>query len=181
MYKKIFFILFCMSVNVGYAQKDNLHLTFQQNYDELNNQWYQVENSYLTWLDFIPSLVAFVEGKLPSDGNSMKNLTAAHKKATSYYLSFDSLSQQKTDKYLALHDSVRSLLNPIIARSLDDTEIKMMPEFIQYMEQITSIENRIFIESTKYNQLAVEYNELAEILGLDPKGIFNIISTIEIH
>lgn len=142
-------------------------------YDELverdqlaEQRWADVEAQLQRRYDLVPNLVSTVKASAAHEENTLKAVTEARSRATSFQLSADDLSDP--DK-MAAFEQAQGQLSSALSRLLVVQErypdLKANTGFRDLQVQLEGTENRILRSREKYNEAVREYNATLGKIG----------------
>ena len=126
--------------------------------ETVGTAWSNVENQDQRRSDLIPNLVNTVKGYAAHEKETFDAVVSARAKATQMTIDIEDLTPEKIEAYQKAQGAVGSALSRLLAVTENYPELKANENFKELQAQLEGTENRISVESRKFNETAREYN-----------------------
>ena len=143
--------------------------------------WGQVENVYQRRLDLIPNLVNTVKGVANFEQKTLTDVINARASASQMKVDASKLSPEQIQKFQSSQGELSQALGRLMVVAEQYPQLKATQNFLELQSQLEGTENRIAVESQKFNEVVKDYNTYvrkfpqvlyAGIFGFDKKGYF---------
>lgn len=128
--------------------------------EQVNAQWGNVENQYQRRSDLVPNLVATVKGYAQHEQNTLENVINARAKATQVTIDPTNLNEQTMAQFQQAQGELGSAISRLLVSVEAYPDLKANENFRDLQAQLESTENRIATERTRFNDAALNYNNL---------------------
>ncbi len=150
-------------------------------YEDVSEQWSQVENVYQRRADLIPNLVNTVKGYAEHEKQTLTDVIEARAKATSVSINPGELTAASMQQFQQAQAGLSSALSKLMVVVERYPDLKANQNFLELQAQLEGTENRIANERRKFNETTKIYNIyikkfpkniLANMFGFEQKPYF---------
>lgn len=158
---------------------NNTAVTLNENVKEA---WGNVETAYQRRNDLIGNLVKTVQGAADFERKTLTEVIEARAKATSINIDPDNITAEQLAQYNQVQGGLSGALKSLLVTVERYPDLKSNQNFLKLQDELTSTENTIQTQRTRYNEAIKPYNIhvstfpnsiLAGILNFDDKPYFN--------
>ena len=152
------------------------------NKDEaVKTAWSQVENVYQRRADLIPNLVEVVKGYAAHEKGTFTEVIEARSKATSMTIDPSKATPAQLKAFSDAQGELSSALSRLMVVVEAYPNLKANENFMALQDQLEGTENRIAVESKRFNEAAQSYNTyirvfpnniIAGMFGFQSKAYF---------
>ncbi|MEA2041448.1 MAG: LemA family protein [Bacteroidota bacterium] len=143
---------------VFFASYVSIQNTATEKQEKVAAKWGQVELVYQRRANLVPQLVSTVNAAADFERETLERVIQARSEATYSSVNKNKLSQNGLSKYLEKQNKLGGALSQLLAVSESYPELKSLSNFRDLQAQIEGSENRITVESRRYNEAVHEYN-----------------------
>jgi LemA protein len=127
--------------------------------DELvKKHWSDVNTVYQERMNLIENLVETIKGSSEFEQSTLVGVVEARAKATSVNISADNLNEENMKKFQQAQSGYSSALSRLLVAVEQYPQLKTTEQYALFMAQQEGIENRLRVETRKYNGAVQEYN-----------------------
>lgn len=146
-----------------------------------NEAWSNVENQYKRRSDLIGNLVNTVKGAANFEKETLTQVIQARASATQITVNPNDLTPEKMQQFQAAQGQLSQALGRLMVVSERYPELKATQAFANLQTELSSTENKIATERSRYNEVVKEYNTkitnfpnviYAGMLGFKERGFF---------
>lgn len=148
---------------------------------QANEAWSNVENQYKRRSDLIGNLVNTVKGAANFEKETLTQVIEARASATKITVNPNDLTPEKLQQFQAAQGQLSQALGRLMVVSEKYPELKATQAFANLQTELSSTENKIATERSRYNEVVKNYNTkitnfpnviYAGILGFKERGFF---------
>lgn len=147
-------------------------------YENVNNQWANVEAQYQRRTDLIPNLVSTVKGYAAHEKSTLEAVMQARSQATQVKIAPANCTPEQLAAYQKAQGDVTTALGKLLAITENYPQLKANENFMELQSQLEGTENRITVARRDFNAAAKEYNT---VIRKFPKNIIAAIGGFEKH
>lgn len=125
---------------------------------ETSESWSNVENQYKRRSDLIGNLVNTVKGAANFEKETLTQVIEARASATSIKVDPKDLTPEKMQQFQAAQGQLSQALGRLMVVSERYPELKATAAFANLQTELSSTENKIATERSRYNEKAKDYN-----------------------
>ena len=149
--------------------------------ETVSQAWAQVENVYQRRADLVPNLVATVKGYAEHESSTLEAVVEARAKATQATVDPSTLSEEELARFMSAQNELGTAIGRLLVSVERYPDLKANQNFLELQAQLEGTENRITVESQKFNEAARNYNVtirrfpnniFAGMFGFEKKGYF---------
>ncbi|HTE27648.1 LemA family protein [Flavitalea sp.] len=137
----------CGSYNTMNAQKQ-----------QVGESWSNVENQYKRRTDLIGNLVNTVKGAANFEQETLTQVINARAKATQVTIDPSNITPEKMQQFQAAQGEVSGALSRLLVTVERYPELKATQNFQNLQVELSSTENKIATERSRFNEVARNYN-----------------------
>lgn len=165
-----------------YSWGKNFNNTAVQLNENVKEAWGNVETAYQRRNDLIGNLVKTVQGAADFERKTLTEVIEARAKATSINIDPNNITAEQLAQYNQVQGGLTGALKSLLVTVERYPDLKSNQNFLKLQDELTSTENTIQTQRTRYNEAIKPYNVhvstfpntlLAGILGFDDKPYFN--------
>ncbi|WP_242202598.1 LemA family protein [Aestuariivivens insulae] len=144
--------------------------------------WGNVETAYQRRNDLIGNLVKTVQGAADFERKTLTEVIEARAKATSISIDPNNITPEQLAQYNQVQGGLSGALKSLLVTVERYPDLKANQNFLKLQDELTSTENTIQTQRTRYNEAIKPYNIhvskfpntiLAGLLNFDDKPYFN--------
>lgn len=148
---------------------------------QANEAWSNVENQYKRRSDLIGNLVNTVKGAANFEKETLTQVIQARASATQITVNPNDLTPEKLQQFQAAQGQLSQALGRLMVVSERYPELKATAAFANLQTELSSTENKIATERSRYNEVVKNYNTkitnfpnviYAGLLGFKERGFF---------
>ena len=153
---------------------------------EANEAFSNVDNQYKRRSDLIGNLVNTVKGAANFEKETLTQVIEARASATSIKVDPNDLTPEKMQQFQAAQGQLSQALGRLMVVSERYPELKATQAFANLQTELSSTENKIATERSRYNEVVKNYNTkitnfpnviYAGMLGFKERGFFQATDT----
>lgn len=157
---------------------NNTAVTLNEN---IKKSWGNVETAYQRRNDLIGNLVNTVKSAANFEKNTLTSVIEARAKATSINIDPSNVTPEQLAKYNQVQGGLSGALKSLLVTVERYPDLKTNQNFLKLQDELTSTENTIQTQRTRFNEAVEPYNIhvtefpnliLAKILNFDEKPYF---------
>lgn len=148
---------------------------------QANEAWSNVENQYKRRSDLIGNLVNTVKGAANFEKETLTQVIQARASASQITVNPNDLTPEKLQQFQAAQGQLSQALGRLMVVSERYPELKATAAFANLQTELSSTENKIATERSRYNEVVKNYNTkitnfpnviYAGMLGFKERGFF---------
>lgn len=148
---------------------------------QANEAWSNVENQYKRRSDLIGNLVNTVKGAANFEKETLTQVIQARASASQITVNPNDLTPEKLQQFQAAQGQLSQALGRLMVVSERYPELKATQAFANLQTELSSTENKIATERSRYNEVVKNYNTkitnfpnvvYAGMLGFKERGFF---------
>jgi LemA protein len=149
--------------------------------NKANQSWSDVENQYKRRSDLIGNLVNTVKGAANFEKETLTQVIQARASATQITVNPNDLTPEKLQQFQAAQGQLSQALGRLMVVSEKYPELKATAAFANLQTELSSTENKIATERSRYNESVKNYNTkitnfpnviYAGMFGFKERGFF---------
>jgi len=165
-----------------YSWGKNFNNTAVELNENVSEAWGNVETAYQRRNDLIGNLVNTVKGAADFERGTLTDVIEARSKASQTNIDPSNLTPEQLQQFNEAQGGLSSALSRLLVTVERYPELKANQNFLKLQDELTSTENTIQTQRTRYNQAIKPYNNhvkkfpnsiLAGLLDFDDKAYFN--------
>ena len=165
-----------------YSWAKNFNNTAVEMNENVKEAWGNVETAYQRRNDLIGNLVNTVKGAAYFEKSTLEAVVNARAKATSINIDPSNITPEQLAQYNQVQGGLSGALKSLLVTVERYPDLKSNQNFLKLQDELTSTENTIQTQRTRYNEAIKPYNihvntfpntVLAGILNFDEKPYFN--------
>lgn len=165
-----------------YSWAKNFNNTAVELNENVKEAWGNVETAYQRRNDLIGNLVKTVQGAADFERGTLEAVINARAKATSINIDPSNITPEQLAQYNQVQGGLSGALKSLLVTVERYPDLKANQNFLKLQDELTSTENTIQTQRTRYNEAIKPYNIhvstfpnsiLAGILNFDDKPYFN--------
>jgi LemA protein len=165
-----------------YSWAKNFNNTAVTLNEDVKEAWGNVETAYQRRNDLIGNLVKTVQGAADFERGTLEAVINARAKATSINIDPSNITPEQLAQYNQVQGGLSGALKSLLVTVERYPDLKANQNFLKLQDELTSTENTIQTQRTRYNEAIKPYNVhvstfpnsiLAGILNFDDKPYFN--------
>ena len=150
--------------------------------ENVKEAWGNVETAYQRRNDLIGNLVKTAQGAADFERKTLTEVIEARAKATSLNIDPNNITAEQLAQYNQVQGGLSGALKSLLVTVERYPDLKANQNFLKLQDELTSTENTIQTQRTRYNEAIKPYNIhvstfpnsiLAGILNFDDKPYFN--------
>lgn len=128
--------------------------------DEVVKQaWSDVNTVYQERFNLIDNLVETIKGSGTFEQETLTGVIEARAKATSVNINADNLNESNMKQFQEAQAGFSSAMSRLLVSVEQYPNLKTTEQYAAFMAQQEGIENRLRVETRKYNEKVMEYNK----------------------
>jgi LemA protein len=128
----------------------------------VTSQWGNVQTQYQRRMDLIPNFVATVKGAANFEQTTLTNVIEARAKATQVTVDPRNITPEAMAQFQKAQAGISSALGRLMVVVEKYPELKATQNFRDLQTELEGTENRIATERKKFNDTALDYNNLIQ-------------------
>ena len=186
MMKKIAYKIVCLFAVLSFSSCG--YNSIVQLDEQVQSQWAQVQNVYQRRSDLIPNLVNTVKGAANFEKGTLIGVMEARAKATAVTVDPTKLTPESIQKFQAAQGNLSQSLGRLLVAVENYPQLRSNQNFLELQAQLEGSENRITVESQRFNEVTQAYNAkirsfpdnmTASMFGFQKKGYFQAEATAQ--